>query len=256
MKLLRCVAALAALFVAASTAEAGGTRQWDVCGGSYAGYSGFALCASVHVTVSQVGSQHIVTMKFYNLSGVNGSYAGTVFTSIGLDNVMPATVNVVPGSLTITGPCFESSSGCDYSSQWQLVDNKSIGGGVRVDLLSGSLNSQYSVASQCGVDAGQAPGHGKYFVTDCVPGGADLVTLTFRVNETFDPFNGSLFVKGQNGYMGQSAVCITDGKGQNCDPTTVVPEPITTTLFASGLAAWSGVGFFRRRRKNSDVVES
>ena len=256
MKLRLWFASLAALLLVAPSAEASGFREWDVCGGSYAGYSGFALCASVDVSVTEVAGKHIVEMKFYNMSGVNGSYAGTVFTSIGLDNVMPTTVDVVPGSLTISGPCFGSSTPCDYSDQWQLVDNKSIGGGVRVDLIAGSFESKYSVASQCGVNANQAPGHGQFYVTDCLPGGSNFVTLRFEVDETFHPDNGTLFIKGQNGYNGGSTVCITGGDGQNCDPTTVVPEPITMTLFASGLAAWGGAGFMRRRRRNDDQVST
>jgi hypothetical protein len=250
MQLFRWLAPLAVVAIAAPPAQAGDFREWDVCGGSYAGYSGFALCASVDVKVTTIGDQHTVEMKFYNLSGVNGSYAGTVFTSIGLDNVMPTTVDVVANSLTIEGPCFGSSVPCDFSDEWQLVDNKSIGGGVRVDLIAGSFESKYSVASQCGLDANKTPGHGLFYVTDCLPGGADVVKLTFRVDEAFDPNHGTLFIKGQNGYNGQSTVCITGGQGQNCDPTTVVPEPITMTLFATGLAAWGGLGAARRRRRN------
>src|SRR5688572_22233012 len=138
-----------------AAAHAGGERNWQVCGGTpYAGYSGFALCASVTATVTtNPAGQHILSMKVYNLSGMMGSYSGTVFTSLGLDNVVPTSVNVVAGSLKITGPCLESSTGCDYSSYWQVSDNKAIGGGVKVDLLGGSFNSQQSIASQCGVDS-------------------------------------------------------------------------------------------------------
>jgi hypothetical protein len=235
-----------------AAAHAGGERTWQVCGGTpYAGYSGFALCASVTATVeTNAAGQHVLTMKVYNLSGMNGSYSGTVFTSLGLDNVVPSSVNVIAGSLKITGPCLESSSGCDYSSYWQVTDNKAIGGGVKVDLLGGSFNSQQSIASQCGLDAETAPEHNRLFVTDCFANGPNAVTLSFRVTEDFDPsVTGDLFIKGQNGYNGNSTTCLSTN--QNCGPATVVPEPITATLLATGMGLWGGVGFIRRRRRGT-----
>jgi len=243
---------IAAALVAAplTAAHASGSRTWNVCGGTpYSGYSGFALCASVTATVqTNAAGQHILTMKIYNLSGANGSYGGTVFTSLGLDNVVPSSVNVVAGSLKITGPCIENPAGCDYSSYWQVTDNKSIGGGVRVDLLAGSFNSQQSIASQCGVDAALTPGHNRYFVTDCFQNGPRYTTLSFQVTQDFNPsLTGDLFVKGQNGYNGQSTTCISTNGA--CLPTTVVPEPITASLVATGVGLWSGVGFLRRRRR-------
>ena len=237
-----------------SQAHATGERTWQVCGGTpYAGYSGFALCASVTATVTTGPSgEHILTMKVYNLSGTNGSYSGTVFTSIGLDNVVPSSVNVVAGSLKITGPCMEQAAGCDYSSYWQVTDNKAIGGGVKVDLLGGSFNSQQSIASQCGVDAGSTPDHNRLFVTDCLAGGTDYVTLSFRVTEDFNPsLTGDLFIKGQNGYNGASTTCVATL--QNCGPATVVPEPITATLVATGMGLWGGIGYVRRRRRTGVV---
>lgn len=256
MKKLLAPLAIAAAILSLPLAEAqaSGERSWNVCGGSpYAGYTGFALCASVTATVeTNALGEHILTMKVYNLSGANGSYSGTVFTSIGLDNVIPTSINVVAGTLSITGPCVESSSGCDYSDYWQVVDNKAIGGGVKVDLLAGSFNSRHSIASQCGVGDETTPGHNLYFVTDCFSGGPEFVTLSFRVTEAFDPgLTGDLFIKGQNGFNGGSTTCLSTN--ENCAPTTVVPEPITATLFATGMGIWGGVGYLRRRRQGSST---
>ena len=257
MRMLGLVAALGlALAAPMSSAHASGERLWQVCGGqAYSGYSGFALCASVQVSVTTSASgAHIVTMRIHNMAGTNTSYIGTVFTSIGLDNIVPA-LDVVDGTLTVTGPCLENPSGCDYSQYWSLNNDKSIGGGIKVDVLAGSYNSQYSIASQCGVDANATPGHELLFVTDCLPDGSNFVTLSFQVTSDFDPMNADLFVKGQNGYNGQSTQCITGGRNENCGPTTVVPEPITMALFGSGLAAMGGAKYFRRRRKEEGAAE-
>ena len=235
-----------------ASAQAGGERTWAICGGTpYSGYSGFALCASVTATVqTNAAGEHILTMKVYNLSGTNGSYSGTVFTSLGLDNVVPSSVSVVAGSLKITGPCLESSTGCDYSSYWQVTDNKSIGGGVKVDLLGGSFNSQQSIASQCGIDDETAPEHDRLFVTSCFANGPDAVTLSFRVTEDFDPsLTGDLFIKGQNGYPDGEGSTTCVSTNENCGPATVVPEPITATLVATGMGLWGGAGYIRRRRR-------
>ena len=251
MRIRAIVGALALSLVVPSVAHATGERLWQVCGGTaYAGYNGFALCASVHVAVTTgAGGEHVVTMKIYNMSGQNGSYSGTVFTSLGLDNIVPS-VEVVEGSLSVTGPCLENPDGCDYTSYWDVYGDKSIGGGIKVDVLSGSFNSQQSVASACGVEAGTTPEHDRLFVTDCAPSGSNLVTLVFHVDRDFDPSStGYLFVKGQNGYEGQSTTCITGGSKLNCDPTTVVPEPLTMTLFGTGLAAMGGMKYLRRRRE-------
>lgn len=256
---IRHVAAALALLLAApiSTAEATGERLWQICGGTaYSGYSGFALCASVNVAVTTgANGEHIVTMKIYNLSGQNGSYSGTVFTSLGLENVVPD-IEVLDGTLSVTGPCLENPDGCDYSEYWTVYNDKSIGGGIKVDVLAGSFESKYAIASQCGVDENTTQGHELIFVTDCIPDAANFVTLSFHVDADFDPNDpnnpGFLFIKGQNGYDGQSTQCLAGGDQMNCEPT-VVPEPLTMTLFGTGLAAMGGMKMLRRRREENST---
>ena len=246
---------LGALTLAATPAvsHAGGSRTWNVCGGT-----SFQTCASVEVTVTpNANGTATVTMQIRNLSGTNGTYAGTVFTNVGLDNVFPTSINVITNpnavgyQLKVTGPCV-SGPNCDYSQYWTLSNDKSIGGGVRVDLLPGTENgSRYSIASAC--NNGLAPGHHLYFLTGCAPGSGGAVTLTFAVTGDFNPnLTGDIFVKGQNGPDGLSTTCITGGSAVNCYPTSTAPEPLTAALFGTGLLALGGLTRVTRRRRTED----
>lgn len=249
------VAALLAVGAPAAQAQpTSSTETFNVCGGSYSGFTGFGLCASVQVSVVQNSNgTATVTMVVNNLSGSHGSYSGTVFTAVGLDNVIPSSINVVNGSLQVLGPCLSgSSSQCDYSSHWRLSDDKAVGGGVKVDLLAnGARGINYGIGSTCVVPDPNASGNATILYTSCATGGT-TVTLSFTVTSYFDLANsGDLFVKGQNGYQGQSTTCIT-AEGGNCFPTTVVPEPITIALLGTGLAGIGGAKFFRRRRRSDE----
>ena len=252
-------ASVVALMAFASDAESQAltsSTTFNVCGGSYSGFAGFGLCASVQVTVTQnANGTATVQMVVNNLSGSEGSYSGTVFTAIGLDNVVPSSINVVSGSLQVSGPCLSGSgSQCDYSSYWRLSDDKAIGGGVKVDLLnSGGQGINYGIGSTCVVPDPNASSNSTILYTSCATGGT-TVTLSFTVTSYFDLANsGDLFIKGQNGFEGQSTTCIT-AEGGNCFPTTVVPEPVTIALLGTGLAGIGGAKFFRRKRRKDDEV--
>lgn len=254
-RVLRSTLLAAALLAAVpAAAHAGGTRSWEVCGGT-----SFQTCASVVVTVTprpaSQGGGAVVTMQIRNLSGSNNTYAGTVFTNVGLDNVIPSSINVITDMrsssylLSVTGPCMTGPN-CDYSRYWSLTNDAQNGGGVRIDLNAGTTNgSRYSIASSC--NNGLAPGHNLYFVTGCGPQQGGFVTLSFAVTGDFNPaLTGDLFLKGQNGPNGQSTTCITTaGDKQNCYPTSTVPEPITAALFGTGLLAMGGVRRVMRRRE-------
>lgn len=242
-KQLLAVALLAAAPAATADAQASASRYYEVCGGSYAGWSGVGLCASVNVSVRELPSgRAVVTLTVRNMSGLNGSYSGSVFTGVGLDNVMPPSINVINGSLRVTGPCAsEPSRTCDFSNHWGLANDKAIGGGVKVDLLNSTDRGvNYSLASSCGLSAGTAPGTNT-IVTACGATGG-YAEISFEVTSYFDPnLTSTLYVKAQNGYNGGSTTCQTSSL--DC---TVAPEPATVTLVAGGLAA---IGLARRRRR-------
>src|SRR3954454_2049180 len=82
------VAFAVALASPLSTAKAVGTQSYDVCGGTYSSWSGFAFCASVQVTVVQKAtSVWNVAIEIANMSGTNGAFDGSTFVRIGIDNI-------------------------------------------------------------------------------------------------------------------------------------------------------------------------
>ncbi|HKI95662.1 MAG TPA: MYXO-CTERM sorting domain-containing protein [Gemmatimonadales bacterium] len=237
----RVAALAAALAVGASgVARADGFKSWTVCGGN-----AFSTCAAVTI---QVTGTH-VTMRAWNLSGLNGTYAATVFTGIGLFNVPAGVTLAATPNFTMSGPARTGDSPAD----WAIQTNKQIGGGVNLNLvaLSGGTNGSVnnSIASGCANNAALPGGRNQLYENPChgdMTNLANWVTFSFDVTQTWDPSQGTyLLVKGQNGPNGMSTECITGGTSQNC---SVTPEPVTMTLLATGLAGIGGLGFLRRRR--------
>lgn len=245
MKRSRQVATTVALAIGFTAAPAlAQSRAWSVCGGN-----AFNTCASVDVTVS--GSN--VTLRVWNLSGFFGSYANTVFTGIGFENVGSAAG--VSGSLAMSGPMRSS----DTPGQWVISNNTQIGGGVNLDMVStvpqgGSVDN--GIASGC-ADPSQLPGgSNQLWQNPCaMPSGLSdpgWIVMTFQITGTWDLASTYLLVKGQNGPNGDSTECITGGSQQNCADFGVVPEPITIALLGTGLAGVGGAGFLKRRRKHGE----
>lgn len=254
----RTLAVAAMLSLAGATlAQADGFKTWTVCGGN-----AFNTCASVELNV--VGTN--VTMRVWNLSGLHGTYGGTVFTSVGLFNVPTAVYAVIPSNGLVTGMSGPTRTG-DSPSAWRIRNNTQVGGGVQLDLVGSTPNGiDDGIASSC-APAGSLPGgtNSLWMSPTCGAGGVTdptlnggFVVFSFTVTQTWDP-NASgteLLVKGQNGPNGASTECITGtGKNNNCapPPPQVVPEPITMTLLGTGLIALGGASLRRRRKKITDV---
>ena len=217
------------------------TRFWTVCGGST-----FNTCAAVELLVSGAD----VTVRVWNLSGVAATnvntFAGTVFTGVGFENV--GNVSAVAGSMTMTGPTRPG----DTPASWIIKNDNEIGGGVKLDIVGTTENGVHNaIASGCATND-QLPGVNLWQNPCSLYGNAQnpgWVTLRFRVTGTWNLSGTYLLVKGQNGPQGQSTECITGGIHTNCGGFTPVPEPVTLTLLGSGLLGVGGIGALRRRRK-------
>ena len=264
--MLRRVASIIGLVVAGvavtpSNASAAGpvpfgtARQFNVCGGSYTGFSGFGLCASVNVSVFSENGINYLRFEVYNTSGSNGSYSGSAFTRIGLDNVVynGVNVNAKTGTLVVWGPCAANpQQQCQYTNDWVVQNDKTSAGGINVDLVNATVQGvNSSVVSSC-ITPNQIPASGNVITTSCSATAPLFAQFTFQINALFDPSAvGSLYIMAQNGYNGQSTHCATSNP-LTCS-TIVVPEPITLALFGTGFAAMGVQQAFRRRRKDEEL---
>ena len=250
MKKVLASAALGALLLLPSSARAVGTKVYDFCGGSYSGYTGFAFCASVTVTVqaasnadgvTHAAGAYTVSMDIVNKSGENGSYLNSMFIQIGLDNLIndlatPTNVRISQGGTTICLNTTDVLSG--KANCYNVQEDKKAAGGVRLDFLATASNgvSQYAITSCTATVSG---------LHSC-PG--NPVRISFDVVNDFNPNDGvQVYVKSQ-GQLG-STECVTANGPISCStpPTTVTPEPATVGLLATGLAGVLLIGHRRRK---------
>jgi hypothetical protein len=252
MKRLFALTAVAALMLMPGSAHAVGSKAYDFCGGSYSGYTGFAFCASVTVTVTSASTAsdglyhapgaYTVSMDIVNKSGQNGSFLNSMFIQIGLDNLVndlatPTNVQISQGGNVICTNVTDNLTG--KAKCYNVQENKTAAGGVRLDFL-----------------ASASAGVSQYAITSCTASVTGLhscanspVRISFDVTKNFDPNDGvQVYVKSQ-GQLG-STECETGTNAISCGvpPTTVTPEPATIGLLATGFV---GILFAGHRRRKS-----
>lgn len=191
--------------------------------GNYCGGNAFQTCASV--TASNVGD--VITLTVTNTSG----NAGSVFTAIGLANL--------GAGVTI------SDFSSDLPTRFEVYDESLPGNG---NDLSGAGILGVAVGGKA---SNPAPQNG---LKD-----GETVTFTFTLGGTYSLDNVQFALHDQGGApegCDSSTKLVVSGPDANGggvanDPTcgtTTVPEPMTMSLLATGLASMGGLGAFKRRR--------
>jgi hypothetical protein len=216
MKNLSKVLTVAAAISLAAAAEARADFSFPlVCGGN-----SFATCASVTLATDASGT--FTTLSVTNLAG-----EGDVYKTVGLINI-PADVTV-----TIT------SAPAGYTPVSEDPDINIVG-----------YNDFGSGAQAPPTDNGLEDGESGVWVFTFSRAltQQEIDALGFGVHAISGPNNCST----QFGVLAGGAVNNVDEEAYaRCGSETTVPEPITMTLLATGLAGMGGAGFVRRRNKKT-----
>ncbi len=250
MKRARYLVLLGAV-ATAQPAAALGTATWNqICSQAGLGIATFATCASATVNVAANG---MVTINYWNLAGLNGTFADAIMTAIGLEN-MPGITDI--RNLTVFRVDGSTFSGWTIAGGGGGIPGPSIALGATTSGIGGGVASEFHSGTPVQEQTDFSSGFGSGFVQfnfqtgSCTGSGTNQVCVW---GIDFDPNVTRLGLHVQGGPNGQSTgySCAPTGvQDALCLPPTVIPEPMTLTLMATGLVGLAGAGFMRRRRNN------
>ena len=203
----------------------------------------FPVCASVRV----FADGNNLTMQVWNLEGVLGT--PHTITAVGLYHSGAAWT----GDVNSFNAYYVTGGGTtNITNRWH-EPSSDIGtlAGVDVEASTGSTGNN-------GVIGCTNPGGGTKWSTCGSFPGTPYVQFDFSLSNSFALNDLELRwhsqqVLDENGQYENSLKCDTGGAGDYPD-CSVVPEPVTMALLATGLAGIGGAGFLRRRRRGHEIT--
>lgn len=239
--------ALALTLSATTNAWANINSSWGTTTATQCGGNTFSTCASVSVTLITSGpNAGRVIMTVTNLSGSQGTYAGTVFTQVGMYN-LPAGVDyntfLSATNCGADGICGGANAGDDTNVQsaWQLGTNGLSGAGIDPTVIGTDTKN--------GVNGAIATGQTFQFVFTITNWSSITSINDFAIHGQAGPNTCSTKLV----WSGSSPNQPTASPDGSCDFSTV-PEPISMALVGTGLMGMGGAGLLRRRKKDPELV--